>query len=87
MSEKINLREIFESNVRNSLYSALIQGPLRGWDTSTVIQFVDEAMQANKTNIDTYLYQQNVTLLNMREHVPVIVTKFLMPYLDKKRVK
>jgi hypothetical protein len=87
MTEKINLREIFESNVRNSLFRILIQGSLRGWDSTTVLKFVDEAMEANKRNIDAYLYQQNVTLLSMNEHILVIVNKFLIPYLDKKRVQ
>jgi hypothetical protein len=87
MSEPINLREIFESQIRNYLHAYLVVGPLKGWNYQLVLQFVDEAIKANKGNIDSYVYAQNVTLLNMKEHVKAIVDKFLIPYLDKKRVK
>jgi hypothetical protein len=89
MSEQVNLRGIFESQIRNSLYTYLINGPLplSVWDYKVVLQFVDEAMEANKNNINTYLYEQKVTLLNMKEHITVVRDKFLIPYLDKKRVQ
>lgn len=87
MSEQINLRKIFDSQVRNKLYNDLISGPLKGWEYRIVLELVQETIQANKTSIDSYLYQTNVTLLNMKEHVEKIVIEFLLPYLNKKRVQ
>jgi len=89
MSEQVNLRKMFMGQIRNSLYTYLIDGPLplSFWDYKVVLQFVDEAMEANKGNINAYLYEQKVTLLNMKEHITVVRDKFLIPYLDKKRVQ
>jgi hypothetical protein len=87
MTERINLRRIFDSDVRNYLFNYLTKGPLQGWDYQTVLTFVDEAIEVNKRHIDAHLYEQKVTLLNMKEHVKIVVDKFLIPYLSEKRVK
>jgi len=87
MSGQINLREIFEREIRNSLITYLQEGPLQGWDYKIVLQLIDEAIKASKGPIDSYLYQQNVTLLNMKQHITRILNEILIPYLNSKRVK
>jgi hypothetical protein len=86
-SGQINLRQIFMSNVRNKLWKQLLTGPLKGWDGSLVIGIIDEAMNAKMSEINSYLYRNEVMLLNMEEHVDAVISKILLPYLSQKRVK
>jgi hypothetical protein len=60
---------------------------LRGWDSNIVISIVDEAMNANMNNINNYLHEHEVMLLNMDEHVNWIINDILLPYLNQKRVQ
>jgi hypothetical protein len=62
-------------------------GPLLGWETSTVTNIVDEAINANTLGINAYLSQHEVMLLNMGQHVDVVIDRILLPYLNQKRVQ
>jgi hypothetical protein len=86
-SGQINLRLIFMSNLRNKLWKQLMLGPLKGWDLSLVTRLVDEAMNANIGNINDYLIGHEVMLLNMNEHLDVVINDILLPYLNQKRVQ
>jgi hypothetical protein len=64
-----------------------MQGPLRGWESQTVIAFVDEAIEAKMYDINSYLSERNVTLMNMNDHIRFIIDNILLPYLNQKRVE
>ena len=87
MNEIINLKGIFLSKVRNELYNQLIKGPLKGWNYVVVTNLIDEAIEKNRKHIDYYLQQKDVTLMNTNEHVRPIIDEYLIPYLEKKKVR
>jgi hypothetical protein len=83
----INLRQIFLDRIRNELFFRLMQGPLKDWDVPVVRVIVEDALRASNQYINSYLYQNEVTLLNMDAHIKAIVENTLMPYLTTKRVQ
>jgi len=87
MSTEINLREIFMKKIKTKLYSELMGGPLKDWDYKFVLQVADQTMKEKQGEIESYIRNQNVTLLNMDLHVEVIVEKILLAHLGSKRVE
>jgi len=87
MSEQINLRQIFQSKIRNQLYVFLIKGALQGWEYKTVFQIVDQAIEQEMWAINGYVSKNNITLLNMDSHVDAVVKQILIPNLEKRRVQ
>jgi hypothetical protein len=81
-----NVRQMFFTKLRNDFYNRLLHQELAGWQPNIVTTIVDEAINANMANINNYLQNNEVMLLDMGAHVNQIIEQFLLPYLGTKRV-
>ena len=87
MGEVFDVRQMFDSKLRNTLYVFLINGPLQGEPPELVIKFTDQVLYLKKDEINRYLAARDVNLLNMNDHVSQILSTILVPFLREKRVR
>jgi hypothetical protein len=88
IKDEINLREIFDNKIRNRLFALLSGSPLGGWGDSTALRRITDSIIAGSTNeINFYIRQNDINLLNMDDHVDAVMDKILLPRVRSIRVK
>ena len=87
MSSQINLRDIFFRQLRSKLIQFLIKGPLHDWDPELIITIADNTISGMRADIDRYIYNNRITLLNMSDHVNKIIQEILVPKLNEEQVR
>lgn len=87
VKEKISLKDVFLKKLRDGLYSYLSSGIFRGYEASFIYNFAKGIIEEEMAEIDIYLQNNNVTLMNMDVHIDNLLSRVFVPYLSKKRIE
>ena len=73
--------------LQGQLYVALKSYPLlEDWDSRELFALAASILESKMGDIDTYLNTYNITLKNADEAIQHIMTKILLPGIEKLRI-
>jgi len=86
-SQRSALKQLFISKVENRLYLYLNVGIMKEYSSSFVMSFAKNLVEEDIADINNYLKNNNVTLMNVNDHAEEVLNKILIPYMNRKKIE